>query len=206
MPRTEHDPTWGTIPRAPLAHCTSRVPKEPLWAGTIRRSRGRSSSDASPAAAAPTARSSAATAATAPHGRTSVPPTSPATTSGHRCGVCPYAELHAHSHFSFLDGASRPEHLVEEAVRLGIDTLTLTDHDGLYGIVRMAEAAQGQGVRTAFGAELSLGLTAPQNGVADPEGSHLLVLARREAGYHRLARAITAAQLAGAERASRATI
>ncbi|QHC66640.1 DNA polymerase III subunit alpha [Rathayibacter sp. VKM Ac-2759] len=117
----------------------------------------------------------------------------------------PYAELHAHSHFSFLDGASRPEQLIEEAVRLGIDTLALTDHDGLYGIVRMAEAAQGQRalgneVRTAFGAELSLGLRAPQNGVADPEGSHLLVLARREEGYHRLARAITTAQLAGAEK------
>lgn len=112
----------------------------------------------------------------------------------------PYAELHAHSHFSFLDGASKPEQLVEEAVRLGIDTLALTDHDGLYGIVRMAEAAQGQEVRTAFGAELSLGLSAPQNGVADPQGSHLLVLARREEGYHRLARAITSAQLAGAEK------
>ncbi|ROP50263.1 MULTISPECIES: error-prone DNA polymerase [unclassified Rathayibacter] len=112
----------------------------------------------------------------------------------------PYAELHAHSHFSFLDGASKPEELIEEAVRLGIDTLALTDHDGLYGIVRMAEAAQDHGVRTAFGAELSLGLRAPQNGVADPEGTHLLVLARREEGYHRLARAITTAQLAGAEK------
>ncbi|PPG19111.1 error-prone DNA polymerase, partial [Rathayibacter sp. AY1E8] len=112
----------------------------------------------------------------------------------------PYAELHAHSHFSFLDGASKPEQLVEEAVRLGIDTLALTDHDGLYGIVRMAEAAQGHAVRTAFGAELSIGLTSPQNGVADPEGTHLLVLARREEGYHRLARAITTAQLAGAEK------
>ncbi|PPH23843.1 error-prone DNA polymerase [Rathayibacter toxicus] len=112
----------------------------------------------------------------------------------------PYAELHAHSHFSFLDGASSPEDLVEEAVRLGIETLALTDHDGLYGIVRMAEAAQGRSIRTAFGAELSLGLTAPQNGIADPEGTHLLVLARQEKGYHRLARAITSAQLAGAEK------
>ncbi|HLR85823.1 MAG TPA: PHP domain-containing protein, partial [Nocardioidaceae bacterium] len=114
--------------------------------------------------------------------------------------VVPYAELHCHSDFSFLDGASSPEALAEEAVRLGLHALALTDHDGLYGIVRMAEVAEKYGLRTIFGAELSLGLTKPQNGVADPEGDHLLVLARGEEGYHRLARAITQAQLAGDEK------
>ncbi|PJJ55129.1 error-prone DNA polymerase [Compostimonas suwonensis] len=109
----------------------------------------------------------------------------------------PYAELHAHSNFSFLDGASKPEELLEEATRLGLDALALTDHDGLYGIVRMAEAAENYDIATVFGAELSLGLSAPQNGVADPEGHHLVVLARREEGYHRLAGALTAAQIAG---------
>ena len=54
----------------------------------------------------------------------------------------PYAELHCHSNFSFLDGASHPEELVEEAVRLGLNALAMTDHDGLYGVVRMAEAAE----------------------------------------------------------------
>ena len=52
----------------------------------------------------------------------------------------PYAELHAHSAFSFLDGASQPEHLVGEAAELGLEALALTDHDGLYGVVRFAEA------------------------------------------------------------------
>jgi error-prone DNA polymerase len=108
----------------------------------------------------------------------------------------PYAELHAHSNFSFLDGASDPELLVEEAARLRLSGIALTDHDGLYGIVRLAEAAETHtSVRTVFGAELSLGLSSPQNGAADPEGSHLLVLARGEEGYHRLAGAITDAQL-----------
>jgi error-prone DNA polymerase len=45
-------------------------------------------------------------------------------------GLVPYAELHAHSSFSFLDGASSPESLVEEAARLGLHGLALTDHDG----------------------------------------------------------------------------
>ncbi|MGX5680495.1 error-prone DNA polymerase [Schumannella luteola] len=114
--------------------------------------------------------------------------------------VVPYAELHAHSSFSFLDGATMPEKMAEEAARLGLAALALTDHDGLYGTVRMAEAAAELGVATIIGAELSLGLGGPQNGVPDPEGSHLLVLARQEEGYHRLASAITAGQLAGGEK------
>ena len=115
--------------------------------------------------------------------------------------VVPYAELHCHSYYSFLDGASSPEHLVEESVRLGLEALALTDHDGFYGVVRMAEAAEEyEDLRTVFGAELSLDLTKPQNGMADPEGSHLLVLAERKEGYHRLSSAITEAQLRGQEK------
>ncbi len=114
--------------------------------------------------------------------------------------LVPYAELHVHSSFSFLDGATMPEMMAEEAARLGLHALALTDHDGLYGTVRMAEAAAELGLATIIGAELSLGLSGPQNGMADPEGSHLLVLARQEEGYHRLASAITAGQLAGGEK------
>ncbi|GAA1508930.1 error-prone DNA polymerase [Agromyces terreus] len=115
--------------------------------------------------------------------------------------VVPYAELHAHSTYSFLDGASSPEHLVEEAHRLGLTGLALTDHDGFYGVVRFAEAAESfPALETVFGAELSIGLSEPQMGVADPEGEHLLVLARQQEGYHRLASAITAGQLAGEEK------
>lgn len=115
--------------------------------------------------------------------------------------IVPYAELHAHSNFSFLDGASPAEELVEEASRLGLHGLAITDHDGFYGVVRMAEAAEEfPHLKTVFGAELSFGLDTPQNGVADPRGSHLLVLARGQEGYHRLSGAITEAQLAGAQK------
>ncbi|MGH3469855.1 MAG: PHP domain-containing protein, partial [Thermocrispum sp.] len=65
----------------------------------------------------------------------------------------PYAELHSHSNFSFLDGASHPEELVEEASRLGLDAIALTDHDGMYGVVRFAQAAKELGVRTVYGTE-----------------------------------------------------
>ncbi len=75
----------------------------------------------------------------------------------------PYAELHTHSAYSFLDGAVHPEELVEEAVRLGLSGLALTDHNGFYGTVRFAEAAKEWGLPTVFGVELSLG-SAPERG------------------------------------------
>jgi error-prone DNA polymerase len=119
----------------------------------------------------------------------------------------PFAELHAHSSFSFLDGASSPEELAEEAVRLGLEALTLTDHDGVYGIVRFAEAAEALGLATGFGAELSLDVPLPstqaersigaRQGVPDPPGTHLLVLARNPDGYSALSRVIGTAQLRG---------
>ena len=82
----------------------------------------------------------------------------------------PYAELHAHSSFSFLDGASSPEELAEEAERLGLHALAITDHDGFYGIVRFAEAAESLPLKTVLGAELSLELPNPQNGEPDTVG------------------------------------
>ena len=115
--------------------------------------------------------------------------------------VVGYAELHAHSNFSFLDGGSSPERMLEEAGELGLHGLAITDHDGLYGAVRLAETAESYpGLRTVFGAELSLGLNRPQNGVAEPEGTRLVVLARGQEGYHRLAAALTRGQLAGGEK------
>ena len=110
-----------------------------------------------------------------------------------------YAELHAHSAYSFLDGASAPEELVEEAVRLGLRAIALTDHNGLYGAVRFAEAAVELDMRTVFGAELSLGSGARTDD-PDPAGPHLLVLARGPEGYRRLSRQLAAAHLAGGEK------
>ena len=112
------------------------------------------------------------------------------------CPSVPYAELHAHSAFSFLDGASTPEELVAEAARLDLRAIALTDHDGLYGAVRFAEAAREHGVQTVFGAELSLSGVARTDS-PDPPGPHLLVLARGPEGYRRLSRQLAAAHLAG---------
>ncbi|QFG20452.1 error-prone DNA polymerase [Actinomadura sp. WMMB 499] len=112
-------------------------------------------------------------------------------------GGVPWAELHCHSSFSFLDGASDPAALVAEAARRGVATMAITDHDGMYGAVRFAEAAREAGVATVFGAELGLGAPGPRAGAPDPAGRHLLVLARGPEGYARLCGTITRAQLAG---------
>ena len=115
----------------------------------------------------------------------------------------PYAELHCQSNFSFLSGASHPEQLAEEAARLGLEALALTDQNGLYGVVRFAEAARAVGLPTLFGAELALGMTRFEPGVPDPPGEHVVLLADGPAGYARLARAISLGQLAGEKGAPR---
>ncbi|SEE18389.1 error-prone DNA polymerase [Ruania alba] len=107
-----------------------------------------------------------------------------------------YAELHAHSAFSFLDGASQPEELVIEAARLGLSAIGITDHNGLYGVVRFSEAALAANMPALYGAELSLDTPVRPTGMPDPAGTHLLVLARGPEGYRRLSRSIGTAHLA----------
>jgi DNA polymerase III alpha subunit len=67
-----------------------------------------------------------------------------------------YAELHCHSNFSFLDGASPVEDLVERAVELGLSGLAVTDHGGLYGAVRFATEAEAAGLHPVIGVEIEL--------------------------------------------------
>jgi len=86
-----------------------------------------------------------------------------------------YVELHCHSNFSLLDGAAHPEDLVARAVELGMPALALTDHDGVYGAVRFAEAAHTHGIRPIFGTELTL-----------EGGHHLTVLVENEIGWRNL--------------------
>ena len=101
-----------------------------------------------------------------------------------------YAELHAHSAYSFLDGANEPEDLVASAVELGLEALALTDHDGLPGIVKHAEAGRAHGLPTVHGAELTL-----------EGGARLPVLARDPVGYRRLSAAVSHHNLSAGHRA-----
>ncbi len=87
--------------------------------------------------------------------------------------VVPYAELHCHTNFSFLDGASAPDDLAERAAELGLRGLAVTDHDGLYGVVRFVGAAREAGLHPVVGVEIEL----LDPAVPDPAG--IVVPARR---------------------------
>jgi error-prone DNA polymerase len=93
-----------------------------------------------------------------------------------------FVELHCHSAYSFLDGASHPEELAARAAELGYEALALTDHDGVYGSLEFAYAAKGFGVRPITGAEVSLS-----------DGSHVTLLVESSRGYSNLCRLLTAA-------------
>ena len=95
-----------------------------------------------------------------------------------------YIELHARSAFSFLRGASLPEHLAETAVKKGITGIALCDRNGVYGAPRSFAAAKEQGVRSMVGSELVM-----------DDGSVLPVLVMNRTGYQNLCRMITRAQL-----------
>ena len=119
-----------------------------------------------------------------------------------------YAELHCHSTFSLLDGASDPERLVERAVELGLPALALTDHDDLGGAVRFATAAKAANVAGIIGAELTIELMVdgrrqmvdadrlPSTIYPLPSAcSHLVLLAESHTGYANLSSLITRARM-----------
>jgi error-prone DNA polymerase len=95
-----------------------------------------------------------------------------------------YIELHCHSAFSFLDGATLPEHLVLQAQALGYPALALTDHNGLYGSMAFAQAAKQLRLQAITGAEVTL-----------LDGSHITLLAETPQGYANLCRLITETHL-----------
>src|SRR5881409_4368639 len=105
-----------------------------------------------------------------------------------RADALMYAELHCHSAYSFLDGASPPDELLAAAHHLGYPALALTDRNGVYGSLAFAHAAQPLGIQAITGAEVTLS-----------DGSHLILLAETAPGYTNLCRLLTEAHL-GAER------
>ena len=120
----------------------------------------------------------------------------------------PYIELHCHSGFSFLDGASHPEELVFRACELGYPALALTDHNGLYGSMEFAQTARPEGLQPITGAEVTLALDIPgvprgldgldaadQDGDPLARGCHMTLLAETPAGYANLCRLLSEAHL-----------
>jgi error-prone DNA polymerase len=99
-----------------------------------------------------------------------------------------YAELHAWSNFSFLQGGSHPEELIEGAATQGVSAIALTDRDGLYGAVRFASYARKREVDAIVGSELTF-----------ENGTHIVLLVENALGYANLCRLISAAQMRGSK-------
>lgn len=100
-----------------------------------------------------------------------------------------YVELHCHSNFSLLDGASHPEELAARAAELQMPALALTDHNAVYGAVRFIQAAKVHGIQPILGAELTL-----CDGDASDDTHHLTLLVENQAGWHNLCYLISRAQ------------
>ncbi len=101
----------------------------------------------------------------------------------------PYVELHCHSAFSFLDGASLPDELVPAALELGYGALALTDHNSVSGSMEFAVSARALGLRPIHGAEIDLA-----------DGRHLTLLVQDPRGWSNLCRILTAAHAHTRER------
>ncbi|TXG79025.1 MAG: PHP domain-containing protein, partial [Thermomicrobiales bacterium] len=93
-----------------------------------------------------------------------------------------YVELHLHTAFSFLDGASLPEEMIARAKELGYRALAVTDHNGVYGAMEFAKAADAAGIFPITGAEMTL-----------TDETHLTLLAESPIGYANLCQLITEA-------------
>lgn len=109
-----------------------------------------------------------------------------------------YVELHCHSAFSLLDGASTPEALVKRAHALGYPALAITDHNELGGVVRFAGACEFNEMGGIIGAELTVEVPADVRRMHDTEHTvrtHLTVLAETREGYHNLSQLITHARM-----------
>jgi len=95
-----------------------------------------------------------------------------------------FTHLHVHSNFSFLDGGSSVEALVDRAKEVGCDSLAVTDHNGLYGAVRFYDYARKAGIKPIVGAEMSM-----------ESGGHIVLLAKNLSGYSNLCKIVTRAHL-----------
>ncbi|PZC50348.1 MAG: error-prone DNA polymerase [Chloroflexi bacterium] len=101
----------------------------------------------------------------------------------------PYVELHLHSNYSLLEGASSIDELIWTAQSQGHRALALTDHDGMFGAMEFARAAKEAGLQPITGLELTLAYPPdPGASVAEPLRSHLTLLAENQRGYANLCR------------------
>ena len=105
-----------------------------------------------------------------------------------------FVHLNCHSNFSLLFGGSSADELVRRCAELEMDTLALTDRDGLYCSVPFFEKAVEAGIKPVIGCDLSVAVPSNAAGKVAAEG-RVILLARNDEGYGNLCRAVTERRL-----------
>ena len=109
-----------------------------------------------------------------------------------------FTHLHTHTEYSMLDGLSKVGPLVDRCVELGMNSLAITDHGGLYGAIDFYQTATAAGIKPIIGCELYVALRSRFDRTPeDKERYHLTALAKNEAGYRNLIKLVTKANLEG---------
>jgi DNA polymerase-3 subunit alpha len=110
-----------------------------------------------------------------------------------------FTHLHVHSHYSLLDGLARPEQLLEQAKKMGLDALALTDHGVMYGAIEFYSLAKKMGIKPIIGCEVYLAPRSLTDKIPkiDAKLYHLVLLAKNKTGYHNLLKLVTIGELEG---------
>ena len=113
--------------------------------------------------------------------------------------ISKFVHLHTHSHYSLLDGLGKIDDLINEAVRLKMPALALTDHGNMYGAIEFYKKCEKAGIKPIIGTEAYVALESMSQkrpGI-DNKRYHILLLAKNETGYKNLIKLVTASNLEG---------
>ena len=106
-----------------------------------------------------------------------------------------FSHLHVHTEYSLLDGAARIPDLIAETKRLGMDSIAITDHGNMFGVVEFYKAAKAGGIHPVIGCEVYMAARTMHDSdpVLDRKQSHLVLLAENQTGYKNLMKIVSAA-------------
>lgn len=105
-----------------------------------------------------------------------------------------FTHLHVHTEYSLLDGSSKIKEIVKRAKELGMDSLAITDHGVMYGVIDFYKAAKEAGIKPIIGCEIYVSPSSrfdKEAGVSDDRYYHLVLLAENDTGYHNLMKIVS---------------
>lgn len=105
-----------------------------------------------------------------------------------------FTHLHVHTEYSLLDGSSKIKEIVKRAKELGMDSLAITDHGVMYGVIDFYKAAREAGIKPIIGCEIYVSPSSrfdKEAGVSDDRYYHLVLLAENDTGYHNLMKIVS---------------